>query len=381
MKKRTFTAEFKAKVVIELLKGEKELNQLASEHDIAPNQLRNWKSEFLANAANVFDNKRDEKLRETLKSSEVEKDELYKKVGQLTTQVDWLKKNLKNCLDLIGRVNLLRAQKDSKELPLSTIAELLDVNRTSAYYKSKDPSETELAIKNSIDKMHTDNPSWGSRQLSAQLKHMGFNIGRLKTRRYMQEMDIHAIYPKPNLSKPAKGHKIYPYLLRNVDIIRPNQAWSIDITYIRLKHGFVYLTAIIDWYSRLIVGWELDDTLSTNMVKNALEKAFAVAKPEILNSDQGSQFTSHNYINYVEGNKVKISMDGKSRWADNIMIERWFRTLKYDEVYLKDYTNIKDARKQIGEFIHKYNFEKLHSALGYQTPAENYYPVLLGVVA
>ncbi|BAE83940.1 IS3 family transposase [Desulfitobacterium hafniense] len=284
-------------------------------------------------------------------------------------------------MDLIGRVNLLRAQKDSKELPLSTAAELLDVNRSSAYYKAKEPSETELAVKNAIDKMHTDNPAWGSRQLSKKLKRLGFDIGRLKTRRYMQEMDIHTIYPKPNLSKPAKGHKVYPYLLRNANITRPNQAWSIDITYIRLKHGFVYLTAIIDWYSRLIVGWELDDTLSTTMVKCALEKAFSVAKPEILNSDQGSQFTGHEYINLVESNRVKISMDGKSRWADNIMIERWFRTLKYDEVYLKDYENIKDARKQIGEFIHTYNFEKLHSALDYQTPAENYYPVLLGMAA
>ena len=246
---------------------------------------------------------------------------------------------------------------------------------------TKEPSEMELTIKNAIDKMHTDNPAWGSRQLSKQLKRQGFDIGRLKTRRYMHEMDIHAIYPKPNLSKPAKGHKIYPYLLRNTTVTRPNQAWSIDITYIRLRHGFVYLTAIIDWYSRLIVGWELDDTLSTTMVKNALEKAFSVAKPEILNSDQGSQFTGHDYIHFVEGNRVKINMDGKSRWADNIMIERWFRTLKYDEVYLKDYENIKDARRQIGNFIHLYNFEKLHSALGYQTPAENYYPVLLGMVA
>ena len=143
----------------------------------------------------------------------------------------------------------------------------------------------------------------------------------------------------------------------------------------------MYLTAIIDWHSRCIVGWELDDTLATPMVKRALEKAFAVARPEILNSDQGSQFTSIDYIKFVEGRRVKISMDGKSRWADNIMIERWFRTLKYDEVYLKDYENIKDARKQIGSFIHKYNFEKLHSALGYQSPAENYYPVLLGMTA
>jgi putative transposase len=280
-------------------------------------------------------------------------------------------------LDLIGRVTILRAQKTSKELPLSKAAELLDVSRTSAYYTPVEPSEQELAAKNIIDRLHTDNPAWGSRQLSRQLKKQGFLIGRLKTRRYMEEMGIAAIYPKPNLSKPAKEHKVYPYLLRNAVINRANQAWSIDITYIKLRHGFVYLTAIIDWHSRCIVGWELDDTLGTSMVLRALDKAFQIAKPEILNSDQGSQFTSRDYIEYVEKNRVRISMDGKSRWADNVMIERWFRTLKYDEVYLKDYENIKDARRQIGEFIHKYNFEKLHSALGYHTPAESYYPAML----
>ena len=284
-------------------------------------------------------------------------------------------------MDLIGRVNILRAQKSSKELPLSTAADLLDVNRTSAYYAPADPSEQELTAKNLLDRLHTDNPAWGSRQLSKQLKKQGLPIGRLKTRRYMQEMGISVIYPKPNLSKPAKGNKIYPYLLRNAVVTRPNQAWSIDITYIKLHHGFVYLTAIIDWYSRCIVGWELDDTLATPMVLRALEEAFKAAKPTILNSDQGSQFTGHDYIEYVEKNAVKISMDGKSRWADNIMIERWFRTLKYDEVYLKDYENIRDARRQIGDFIHGYNFERLHSALGYQTPAENYYSTLLTQVA
>lgn len=284
-------------------------------------------------------------------------------------------------MDLNGKVSLLRAQRDSKELPLSTAAELLDISRTSVYYKAADPSEQELQAKNLIDSMHTDHPAWGSRQLSKQLKTQGIPIGRLKTRRYMQEMGIAVIYPKPNLSNTAKGHKIYPYLLRNAVITRPNQAWSIDITYIRLKHGFVYLTAIIDWYSRCIVGWDLDDTLASPMVLRALEKAFAVAKPIILNSDQGSQFTGHEYIEALQKNNIQISMDGKSRWADNIMIERWFRTLKYDEVYLKDYETLKDARRQIGEFIHNYNFERLHSALAYQTPGSMYYPALLGMTA
>jgi putative transposase len=197
----------------------------------------------------------------------------------------------------------------------------------------------------------------------------------------MNEMGITAIYPKPNLSKAAIGHKIYPYLLRNAVISRPNQAWSIDITYIRLNHGFVYLTAIIDWYSRCIVGWEIDDSLSTTMVSRALGKALEVAKPLILNSDQGSQFTGHEYVEFLKQEKIQISMDGKSRWADNIMIERWFRTLKYEEVYLKDYKNIKEARKEIGGFIYNYNFNRLHSSLDYRTPGSLYYPLLLGLTA
>jgi len=280
-------------------------------------------------------------------------------------------------LDLNGRVSILRAQKASKKLSLSKVAELLAVNRISAYYEAKEASDLEVLIKHAIDEMHTENLAWGSRQLAKQLQKRGFNIGRLKTRRYMTEMGIDAIYPKPNLSKRNQENKIYPYLLRNMLINHANQVWSIDITYIKLRRGFIYLTAIIDWHTRCIVGWELDDTLETAMVKRALRKALAVSKPEIINSDQGSQFTSKEYIDLVESNKIKVSMDGKGRWADNIMIERWFRTLKYDEVYLKDYESIREARREIGKIIHTYNFVKLHSSLGYETPGDMYYSKLL----
>ena len=280
-------------------------------------------------------------------------------------------------MDPNGKVSLLRDQKGSKDLPLSTVADLLGISRTSIYRKPRQPDEQEITAKRFIDELHTAHPTWGSRQLSKQLKGNGIPVGRLKTRNYMNEMGITAIYPKPNLSKAAKGHKIYPYLLRNAVISRPNQAWSIDITYIRLNHGFVYLTAIIDWYSRCIVGWEIDDTLSTTMVLRAMDKALEVAKPLILNSDQGSQFTGHEYVEFLKQEKIQISMDGKSRWADNIMIERWFRTLKYEEVYLKNYRNIKEARKEIGSFIDNYNFNRLHSSLDYRTPGSLYYPLLL----
>ena len=375
--RRNFSAEFKTNLVLQLLKGEKELNVLAVENDIQPNLLRNWKKEFLANASLAFDNKREDNLREKLAEERKEKAEYAKKVSQLTMQVDWLKKNLKKLWDLTTRVNLVRSLSTTKELPVSTGAKLLGINRTSVYYGGIPVSEEELECKSIIDHLHTDNPTWGARQMSAQLKLRGYQIGRRKAGRYMREMDITPIYPKMNLSKRMKQAKVCPYLLRNAVIDRPNQAWSIDITYIPMKHGFLYLTAIIDWYSRCIVGWDVDDTLDTTMVINACKKAFKVAKPLIINSDQGSQFTSDKYIDFIRNSGIRQSMDGKNRWANNIMIERWFRSFKYEEAYLTEYANLKEAREAIGRYIYTYNFERCHQSIGNKRPAEVYYPVML----
>ena len=375
--RRNFSAKFKSELVIELLKGEKNLNAIATENNIQPNLLRNWKKEFLDKASAVFDDTREDNLKEKLALERKEKAEYAKKVGQLTMQVDWLKKNLKKHLDLTTRVNLVQNLLKTKELPVKTGAALLDINRTSVYYKGTPISQEELDCKSIIDRLHTDNPAWRARQLSAQLKKRGYQVGRRKTRRYMNEMGIDPIYPKMNLSKRMQQAKVCLYLLRNAVIDRPNQAWSIDITYIPIKRGFLYLTAVIDWYSRCIVGWEVDDTLDTRMVITALKKAFMVAKPIILNSDQGCQFTSNEYMNFLKENQIRQSMDGKSRWADNIMLERWFRSFKYEEAYLTQYNNIREARKAIGKYVHTYNFERCHSALNNQTPASCYYPILL----
>ena len=375
--RRNFSAEFKSNLVLQLLKGEKELNVLAVENDIQPNLLRNWKKEFLANASLAFDNKREDNLREKLAEERKEKAEYAKKVGQFTMQVDWLKKNLKKLSDLTTRVNLVRNLSTTKELPVSTGAKLLGINRTSVYYSGIPVSEEELECKAIIDHLHTDNPTWGTRQMSAQLKLRGYQVGRRKAGRYMREMDITPIYPKMNLSKRVKQAKVCPYLLRNAVIDRPNQAWSIDITYIPMKHGFLYLTAIIDWYSRCIVGLDVDDTLDTTMVINACKKAFKVAKPLIINSDQGSQFTSDKYIDFIRNSGIRQSMDGKSRWADNIMIEHWFHSFKYEEAYLMEYANLKEAREDIGRYIYTYNFERCHQSIGNKRPAEVYYPVML----
>ena len=277
------------------------------------------------------------------------------------------------------RINLLRSHSRSKdkEISISTAADLLSVNRTSTYYKGSPVTEEELQSKALIDQLHTANPTWGARQMSAQLKLRGYQVGRKKARRYMTEMAIDPIYPKMNLSKCQQKAAVVPYLLRNAVIDRPNQAWSIDITYIKMKHGFLYLTAIIDWYSRCIVGWELDDTLDTRACIEACRKAFQVAKPLILNSDQGCQFTSSVFKAFLKDNDVRQSMDGKSRWADNVKIERWFRSFKYDEAYLTEWNNIREARQAIAAYIHTYNFERCHSAIGNVPPATKYYPALL----
>lgn len=282
-------------------------------------------------------------------------------------------------MDLTTRVNLVRSlsRTEEKEISVRVAAELVGVNRTSIYYSGVPVSDIELECKAIIDRLHTENPTWGARQMSSQLKQRGYLIGRKKARRYMTEMAINPIYPKMNLSKCQQKAAVVPYLLRNTVIERPNQAWSIDITYIPIKRGFLYLTAIIDWYSRCIVGWEVDDTLDTRACVEACKKAFKVAKPEILNSDQGCQFTSHEYKDFIRNNGIRQSMDGKSRWADNIMIERWFRTFKYDEAYLTEWHNIKEARTAIAAYIHKYNFERCHSAIGNVPPATKYYPALL----
>ena len=262
-------------------------------------------------------------------------------------------------------------------LPIATAAGLMGISRSSVYYTPAPPSEEELECKRIIDMLHTDNPSWGARQMSQQLKSRGHEVGRRKARRYMDERAIDPIYPRKKKKRDMPESKIFPYLLRNAVITRPNQAWSIDITYIPLPRGFSYLTAIIDWYSRYIVGWELDETLALRPVVNAVRKAFKIAKPEIFNSDQGIQFRSPWYCYILSENRIRQSMDGRGRWADNIMIERWFRSLKHEEVYLTSYANMREARAGIGKYIHTYNFERFHSALGGRTPAEAFYPIQL----
>jgi putative transposase len=257
--------------------------------------------------------------------------------------------------------------------------ELLGLNRTSYYYvpaeKSEEAREREEHIKGRIDFWHTKYPWMGTRKLAVKLREDDGieGVGRKLIRRYMREMGIYAVYPKPNLSKPGKDHKRFPYLLRRKAIWLPNQVWAIDITYIRMHRSHMCLTAIIDWHSRFIVGWALSDTLEAAPVLEALREAIAkYGIPAILNSDQGSQFTSDEYIALLKSHGIEQSMDGKARWVDNVIIERWFRSLKVEDIYINEYVSPRNLRAGIAQYIHDYNHERPHDSLGNMRPAAVY---------
>jgi putative transposase len=262
---------------------------------------------------------------------------------------------------------------EQKELPISTQATLLHLNRSSLYYQKVAPSAEEVACKHRIDEIFTDHPYYGYRKVAAQLHREGRAINEKTVAKYMREMGIMAIYPGPNLSKRAHQAGIYPYLLRNITAEAPNHIWGIDITYIRLRAGWMYLVAVLDWYSRYIVSWELDQSLQIEFVLQAVKQAFHSATPRIFNSDQGSHFTSTSYIDLLKQHDVHISMDGKGRALDNIFTERLWRTIKQEEVYIKEYDSPRTARRELTCYLRFYNEGRLHQALDYRTPAEVYW--------
>lgn len=275
------------------------------------------------------------------------------------------------CLSRDERLGLV--DRTHEELSLSVQTQLLGLNRTSLYYQPVQPSEEEVALKHRIDQLYTDHPYYGSRRITGQLKREGLEVNRKAVMRHMHEMGIAAVYPGPNLSKRAHQAAIYPYLLKHVTASYPNHVWGLDITSIRLRHNWLYLVAILDWYSRYVLAWELDQTMQVGFVLEAMQRALAHGRPVICNSDQGSQFTSTPYLNLLKEHEVQISMDGRGRALDNIFTERLWRTIKYEEVYLKDYSSPREARQSLTEYLQFYNERRIHQALEYQTPAELYF--------
>ena len=259
-----------------------------------------------------------------------------------------------------------------REISIRRQCELLGVSRASWYYQPVGESEENLQLMRRIDEQYTRTPFYGSRRMAAWLQTQGWEVNRKRVSRLMQVMGIEAVYPKPNLSHPVEGHKIYPYLLRGVPIERVNQVWSTDITYIRMAQGFLYLVAVMDWFSRFVLSWALSLTMELDFCVEALKRALRRGRPEIFNSDQGPQFTSDQFTGELEQRHIAVSMDGRGRCLDNIFVERLWRSLKYEEVYLKDYSRVAEAHDGIGRYFRFYNQERLHASLGYRTPAAIY---------
>ncbi|WP_119324925.1 IS3 family transposase [Capsulimonas corticalis] len=365
--RKQYSAAFKAQVVLEALKETKTVAQLASEHQIHPNLLTKWKQEAIADLALVFERKNSQAKAQEAQKQKVE--QLYQEIGRLTTQVNWLKKNLVSNLTLNERLALVERE-ERHSMPLLWQADLLSVARSSLYYEPRPAREAEIAIKHRLDEWYTHRPSLGTRKLVTLLAQEGIIVGRHTIRRYRVEMGLFTLYSAPNLSKPSgPDHKVYPYLLRGLCIDRPNQVWGVDITYIRLRGGFLYLVAFLDWFSRLVVSWELSETLEIPFVLSCTAASLKNAVPEIVNSDQGSHFTSEQFTSQFLTAGARVSMDGRGRYVNNIFTERLWRSVKQEEVYLAHYETPREARQGLASYLKFYNEVRPHQSLGNLTPA------------
>ena len=258
-------------------------------------------------------------------------------------------------------------------MSISRQCALAGLSRSGLYYTPREETAENLELMRLLDEQYTRTPFYGVRRMREELLRRGYEVNPKRVRRLLRQMGLEAIYAKPRLSVPAPGHRIYPYLLRGLPIVRPDQVWGTDITYIRLRRGFVYLVAIMDWFSRYVLSWELSVTLDVSFCVAALAWALTSARPEIFNSDQGSQFTSEDFTKLLLGHDVRISMDGRGRAMDNIFVERLWRTVKYEEVYLRDYEDVPEAVECLRNYFCFYNQERMHQSLAYQTPAEVYF--------
>jgi len=262
---------------------------------------------------------------------------------------------------------------NSKVIPLSRQCELLGLSRSSYYYFSRRDESYNRHLMDLIDEQFTRTPFYGVSKMTAWLRLQGHPVNRKRVRRLMRWMGLEAIYPKPRLSQGHPGHKKYPYLLKDLTIDHPDQVWCTDLTYIRMQHGFVYLVAVMDWYSRYVLSWEISTTLDASFCVRTLEESLSSSRPEIFNTDQGVQFTSAEFTKVLSAAGIRISMDGRGRVYDNIFVERLWRTVKYEEVYLHQYTTVSEARRSLERYFRFYNMERLHEALGYRTPYEVYF--------
>jgi putative transposase len=371
-KKNTYTVEFKTRVVLESLKNDQTVSQLSVKFNVTPKNINNWKKSFLANAELAMDPSKSVSQYKKDKVDLQSKLDLYsKKVGELTIEKEFLVGKLKS-LELSDRKSMIDSEHKLSVLKQSN---LLGVARSSLYYKPV-VNMKKHKIKDRIIQIHNETSCYGYIKAHRQLLEDGHIISENTVQKYRKELGVKAILAvkKPNLSKPNKQHTIYSYKLRDLDILRPNQVWSTDITYIKTNAGTVYMAAIIDWYSKAVLSWDISNTMDSGLVMNVLHEALDKhGAPEIFNTDQGSQYTSKIHVETLLDRNITVSMDGKGRAVDNICIERFWRSAKCERIYLNQYMGILDLKEDISDYIDFYNNRRFHESIGYKKPLAFYH--------
>ncbi|WP_375338011.1 IS3 family transposase [Bradyrhizobium japonicum] len=354
------------------VKGDKTLAELAQLFDVHPNQITIWKNQLLEGAAGVFGHDK------TSAETPVDLKALHAKIGELALENDFLFRRAHQ-----GGPAERKAMIDrDHDLSIVRQAKVLKLARSTVYYEPRPVSAEDLALMRRLDELHLDYPFAGARMLRSLLRREGVYAGRRHIATLMKRMGIEAVYRRPNTSKPAPGHKIYPYLLRGLKIERPDHAWAMDTTYIPMRRGFVYLAAVVDVFSRRVLAHRVSITMEAAFCVEAVQEALAKhGRPEIFNTDQGSQFTSLEFTDVLLDAKIAISMDGKGAWRDNVFVERLWRTVKYEEVYLRAYDSVSEARASIAKYLAFYNQGRPHSSLDGRTPDEAYFGTQAMVMA
>lgn len=372
-KQKTYTAEFKTKIVLELLSGDQTVAQIASKYSLISKSIQNWKKVFLENAILAFNSDAVvADIKKTVIEQDKKIDELHRQLGKRTAELEWASKKLQS-LDFKVKSGLVKSELGKISIQKQCV--LLGLNRSSYYYKPQQMTQKKLLILKAIDNIYTEIPFFGYRKVYRQLIENGFKIGVNQVSNYMKELGLKVIYPtkKVKTTLANLAHKKYPYLLKNMEINKPNQVWSTDITYIRVDGGFVYLAAVIDWYSKAILSHKISNTMDEALVLDVLNSALEqYGTPAIFNTDQGSQYTSQKHTQLLLDNNIKISMDGKGRATDNIAIERFWRSAKYENIYIQEYKNIRELKNGVNEYIAFYNHKRYHQSLKYQKPMNVY---------
>jgi len=367
-KRTAYSAEFKTKLVLEVLKGEKTLNEIASANNIIPKNLSNWKEIFLSNAELAMEPSRAVKeYKEQIVELNTKIDKYAKVVGKITVERDWAVGKLKS-LDLSNKQKIVEVQ--AENISLSKQTKLLGISRSHFYY---DPvvNEQKDAIKQHIQKIFKEIPIYGERKVHQQLLEDGYNVSLNSVSRYRKEMGLKAVLAvRPiNTTIANTAHPKHSYKLKDIEITRANQVWSTDITYIKINGGMVYLAAIIDWYSKAVLSWKISNCMDTDLVMGVLNEALTnYGNPEIFNTDQGSQYTSYIHTQTLKNNGIIISMDGKGRATDNICIERFWRSAKVERIYLNEYDTIQELKDDIRDYMEFYNHRRFHETLDYKKP-------------